>query len=672
MKRGGLPWRAWAMACCISVLCACTSGSEKPGPLDVNKDAEWTVFIYANGDSNLSISLLRDVIEMAKATFSDKVQVVAYADWDASQSVVLGEDEQPFPEGAQWIRIRGGDQTPEVFQEDAEQNFDDPAVLQVAVRKAFSQFPAKRRALILWDHGGGWQGGFGGDFQNGTAQSLVTMTAAQTASAIRQGLEQANLPPKLDLVAFDTCLMAGLEVAYEFREITSMYIANAELDYGDGWDYTATLNRLGAMPTQSTRDLAVGEVQDWDAHHREASVNDVLLRSHVAMDLSVMQDLLVSVGEVHAALPSDAAHPMVLGKGGFFSAPDYIGQLEVGGDSGLKDAGQVFARMASLATDPSLQAKLRNTLEKTKQMMVAHSQGTLRRDAQQVGVHVELSNASTLGSPVSPTVATTRLQMYTERAAGWAGASQWGGILDTLRQLDDTTPPTVNLTVDHHDNATPQSPPTLRLSATDDDVADVKIEIGKFDAEANRATLYGVIAVGALAPNEEYTVPWDGAVPAFQIDANTARTLFVDRWVRLGRDATNNDEIPPILAVPGVISHPSFEPMSGVILYQDGDAVASLVVVENGPSPITFSLKSLAEQFPGVQFVPLLVELDLETQEIELTASEAFDIPANGELAVGTRAAPAGEYFFLTTVTDLWGNEEVELRTVTLPDALAP
>ena len=252
---------------------------------DDKSDPTWTVFIYGHADHNLSASLVNDMAEMSKARLSDNFQLVVMADWDSSQMSAEGDN---YPSGTEWYRVAGNGKPPELLESEGEQNLDDPAVLQASIEKAFTKFPADRYGLILWDHGGAWEGGYGSDSQNGTAEAPTAMPVPQLARAVKNGLDKVGLDGKrpLEFFAFDTCLMGGVEVVSELENLADVYIANAEIDYGDGWDYEKTMTFLAEHSTISPRDFAAKEVELWNAHHADATTSDKLLRSHVAIDLT--------------------------------------------------------------------------------------------------------------------------------------------------------------------------------------------------------------------------------------------------------------------------------------------------------------------------------------------------------------------------------------------------
>ena len=66
------------------------------------------------------------------------------------------------------------------------------------------------------------------------------------------GVTAANLPgrPQLEFFSYDTCLLGSPEVAAPLADLARVFIANAELDYADGWDYESK--------TKSHRGISAG------------------------------------------------------------------------------------------------------------------------------------------------------------------------------------------------------------------------------------------------------------------------------------------------------------------------------------------------------------------------------------------------------------------------------
>lgn len=103
-----------------------------------------------------------------------------------------------------------------------ELNMDRPEVLEEFVTWGLKQFPADRYAVILWDHGGQWEG-YGGDTQDGTNDSSGSMSPAQIHDAIQKAMAK-NKVQKLDFLAFNTCLMGGVEVLDSFYGLCDFFL----------------------------------------------------------------------------------------------------------------------------------------------------------------------------------------------------------------------------------------------------------------------------------------------------------------------------------------------------------------------------------------------------------------------------------------------------------------
>ena len=91
--------------------------------------------------------------------------------------------------------------------------------------------------LIMWDHGGGPEGGFGLDtrLQDSNAMSLVDMTNAIKDSGI-----------KFDFILFDACLMSNAEVALALSPHTSYLVLSEQIFPGKGLN-TGYINVISGL-----------------------------------------------------------------------------------------------------------------------------------------------------------------------------------------------------------------------------------------------------------------------------------------------------------------------------------------------------------------------------------------------------------------------------------------
>lgn len=620
-------------------------------------EAAWTFFVYGHADHNLSNSLLRDLSEMAQATLAPNVNVVVVTDWDSSQAIAGTDPPERFPVGLQLFRIPGGGADIELLAEAAEQNLDDPEVLASIVGDVFAAFPARRRAVVLWDHGGAWSGGFGSDTQNGTVARPTPMPAELVPAALLAGLEAAGVDaePPLDLIAFDTCLMAGAEVVYPFRDVASVYVANAEIDYGAGWDYAASLSYLAENPDADARTFAIAEVSHWDAHHAEASANDALLRSHVAIDLAKFGAFADATAALTGALlESTSFEPAALGRAGFFALPPYASQFENAGSSipGLRDFGQLLSALGA-ADDAAVAGAAESAQSALSDAILGRSQGALREANQQLGLHVEQSLARELTAE--------RREAYAERASAWIEASGWDSLLDALVASDDAVAPELVHAVENAEGASRTAPPLLEFETEDADVAKASVHLGAALDERTIAFL-GLVGSGTVAADGPYQFPWDGAIVTFE----DGQPAMLDVWLD-GGDAADGS----VLMIPGLLAGAAEEPLTTFLVFDGSEPRVNAAVVSVGTVASTLSLEEIALAAPGATFAPLYAAIDVETGEASLVPGEGMPIPESG-YTLGVEYAAAGSYYLFTTLTDVWGNENTVVDAVNLLESLGP
>ena len=172
-------------------------------------------------------------------------------------------------------------------------------------------------------------------------------------------------------------------------------------------------------------------MQAWDAHHRQASLNDSLLRSHVAID-NRQWTRFVSATRSLVQAQRGALAPEALAFALQQSLPAYQAQIASPGGSHLRDIGDVLSAVAAGA-DRALAAAAGVALEAGQAARIAVSAGTFRED--QLGVHV--FGGPPIGLPAS------LVNQYARLARTWAGASGWGELIEQLRTGSDGQPPSL-------------------------------------------------------------------------------------------------------------------------------------------------------------------------------------------------------------------------------------
>ena len=116
---------------------------------------------------------------------------------------------------------------------------------------AKENYPAQKTGFLFWNHGGGSVAGaesdenFGGD----------ALTLDEMYEAFKANYELSEETPPFELIGFDTCLMATVDVAYTFNDIGKYLVASQEIEPANGWLYSGWVAALGANPQMDGSEL---------------------------------------------------------------------------------------------------------------------------------------------------------------------------------------------------------------------------------------------------------------------------------------------------------------------------------------------------------------------------------------------------------------------------------
>ncbi len=235
---------------------------------------EWLVLVFINGVNDLGILGFADksINDMEKVGSSDKVAVV-------TEFGILGADTATrnlkFQRGSKTLFIQKdadtGAITSPVLYSSNDADMGSPAHLVRFVKRGIRQFPAKKVAVIVWNHGGGRAGIAWDDV------SKNHMEVDQLGRAMSQ-ISRA-LGRKVDIFATDACLMQMAEVAYELKDSASVIVGSEEVIPGDSFPYDAILTPLAAAPGMSDEALGSIMVDAYGAYYASEKVTLSALRT---------------------------------------------------------------------------------------------------------------------------------------------------------------------------------------------------------------------------------------------------------------------------------------------------------------------------------------------------------------------------------------------------------
>ena len=109
---------------------------------------------------------------------------------------------------------------------------------------ANENYPASRKAVLFWNHGGGSVSGAAFD----ELYDLDSLTLDEMYAAFSAVWQENAAQPPLELIGFDTCLMATVDVAHVFSGLARYMVASEETEPANGWYYTGWAGALAEDP----------------------------------------------------------------------------------------------------------------------------------------------------------------------------------------------------------------------------------------------------------------------------------------------------------------------------------------------------------------------------------------------------------------------------------------
>jgi hypothetical protein len=112
-------------------------------------------------------------------------------------------------------------------------------------------YPAEKTMFLFWDHGGGTTTGVAYD-ENYNFEYLSLKNIREAFSKV---YPLSSSQPPLELLGFDTCLMASIDTAFTVRDIARYLVASEEQEPGVGWNYTGLFSGLAKNTRMNGADL---------------------------------------------------------------------------------------------------------------------------------------------------------------------------------------------------------------------------------------------------------------------------------------------------------------------------------------------------------------------------------------------------------------------------------
>ena len=123
-------------------------------------------------------------------------------------------------------------------------NMGNPNTLADFLSYTKNNYPADKKMMIIWNHGGGTVSGAAFDER----YDYDSLTLNEFDEAFRKVYPLSKENPPFEVIGFDACLMATIDTAYTFSDIAKYLVASEELEPGSGWNYTGFMEKLALDP----------------------------------------------------------------------------------------------------------------------------------------------------------------------------------------------------------------------------------------------------------------------------------------------------------------------------------------------------------------------------------------------------------------------------------------
>ncbi len=277
---------------------------QEPSRISSKKPVTFLVFMAA--DNDLHPFVKGDIDQMQKIGSNANINILVY----------LNTRYPRQPKVTRKLVVQKG----RTVQHGADERRDggDVRTLMDALQWAHTNFPSDQFVLVLWDHGSGSLNRLLGGRGCATCKIKHKKHKSEEDRAIcydfstghvltdadlRNGLEFArtNLRggKKIDIVAFDACLMADIEVAFALAPHADYMVASQETIPGTGYGYDKALARVSKQRL-SAHDLAKDMVYAYEREYR-GRVSDYTLS---AIDLGRLDFLTQHVSTLGRILSS--------------------------------------------------------------------------------------------------------------------------------------------------------------------------------------------------------------------------------------------------------------------------------------------------------------------------------------------------------------------------------
>lgn len=262
----------------------------------------WTFLTYIAGDNDLNKFINADISQMQTGA-NENTNVLAFVNTRANEKKV-----------AQKLVITKDN----IYQDGPDLPNLDSGIKESVIKAidwAIENYPSDKLVLNFWDHGSGplnkilqsididenehidinfINEGRGVCYDYTTGNFLKDQDLFYICNYAKN-----KIGKKIDIVAFDACLMANIEIAYVIKDSASLLVSSQESIPGTGYNYTLVLNNLKENDLDP-KQLAKNMVLNYQEAYKD--LNNYYTLS--AIDLEKINPLIKNINKVSKILTS--------------------------------------------------------------------------------------------------------------------------------------------------------------------------------------------------------------------------------------------------------------------------------------------------------------------------------------------------------------------------------
>ena len=306
---------------------------------------EWTVYWYLCGsdlESNYAAAT-NDLAELMDVTMPENVKVVI----QTGGSLLWQNDIISADTLGRYVYDHNGLQ---LIEELPSASMGDAQTLKEFLAFGKKHYPAKRTAVVIWNHGGGSVSGAAFDELYG----MDSLSLAEMYQAFAEAFGEDPQRRPVDIIGFDTCLMATVDTAYTFSGIAKYLVASQEIEPGNGWLYSGWLGALAGKPDMEPLELSKLICDSYVQGCVEVGTEDNITLS--VTDLSKISDLIAAYDDFgKEALASAVENPAFFAHFSQIAnnVENYGGNTREQGYTNMTDLGSLAIKSSGLLPETS-------------------------------------------------------------------------------------------------------------------------------------------------------------------------------------------------------------------------------------------------------------------------------------------------------------------------------